>query len=328
MTEFDPQGTRWHEGEVAVQRKAGVDEVMEPVARLAIRRQLLPQHRQFFENLPFIAAASISEDGNIWATMLSGKPGFIQCPTSSGITIKVARDPTDPAWPGFAAGAPAGFLGIELHTRRRNRLNGKIADADRDSLSIEVTESYGNCPQYIRPRKHYFARDPLLPSEAVAKVSNAIDDPALEMITAADTFFIASYAPDPAGSNQADVSHKAGRPGFVKVEGNTLTFPDFAGNLYFNTLGNIFVNAKVGLLFVDFESGDMLQITGCATISFESPEISDFQGAERLVHIEPSQVVLRRAALPIRWSTEPDNFSPNVATHWELGAGRGSPRSS
>jgi hypothetical protein len=150
-------------------------------------------------------------------------------------------------------------------------------------------------------------------------VSNAIDDQALEIIAAADTFFIASYASDSTGSCQADVSHKAGRTGFVKVEGNILTFPDFAGNLYFNTLGNIFVNPKVGLLFVDFESGDMLQITGCATISFETTEISGFQGAERFVHITPSQVVLRRAALPIRWSTEPDNFSPNVALtgSWE-----------
>src|SRR3546814_14766932 len=64
----------------------------------------------------------------------------------------------------------------------------------------------------------------------------------------------------------ADVSHRGGRPGFVRVtedDGRSvLTIPDFSGNQFFNTLGNIAINPRAGLLFVDFATGDLLTLTG------------------------------------------------------------------
>ena len=60
----------------------------------------------------------------------------------------------------------------------------------------------------------------------------------------------------------ADISHRGGRPGFVRVDGDVLTIPDFRGNRYFNTLGNLIAEPRASLLFVDFETGDLLQLQG------------------------------------------------------------------
>jgi ferredoxin-NADP reductase/predicted pyridoxine 5'-phosphate oxidase superfamily flavin-nucleotide-binding protein len=316
---------QWHEGEVAIQRKAGVAEMMAPVARQAIRHGLMPQHRQFFESLPFIVAGAVPRDGDVWATILAGKPGFLHCPNPGALIVESKGDAADPAWPGFAIKQPAGFLGIDLRSRRRNRLNGSVRHAGEGGFLVDIAESYGNCPQYIRTREFHFARDPKEPASVPAEITDRIDERAASIVAAADTFFIATYANDGTGTRRADVSHKAGRPGFARVgDDGVITFPDFAGNLYFNTLGNIFVNPKAGLLFVDFESGDMLQITGAAEIDFNSPDIAQFQGAERLIRIKPKKVVFRPEALPIRWSAQANGVSQNVIMtgSWEQARAR------
>ena len=58
------------------------------------------------------------------------------------------------------------------------------------------------------------------------------------------------------------MSHRGGKPGFVGVQGDTLAIPDFRGNRFYNTLGNLLGDPRAGLLFVDFASGDILQIQG------------------------------------------------------------------
>jgi predicted pyridoxine 5'-phosphate oxidase superfamily flavin-nucleotide-binding protein len=125
------------------------------------------------------------------------------------------------------------------------------------------------------------------------------------MVEGADTFFVASYVDRDNGERQVDVSHRGGNAGFVRVGADgVLTIPDFAGNRFFNTLGNILVNSKAGLVFVDFETGDMLQMTGNAEVLLDSPDIATFQGAERLWRFTPEKIVLRPDALPLRWRKE------------------------
>jgi uncharacterized protein len=314
----------WHDGEVEIQRRAGVANIMAPVACQAIRRELLPQHQKFFGNLPFVIAAAVAPDGEVWATVLSGRPGFLQCPDPTTLEIATTADQLDPAWTGLGDGQPIGLLGIDLHSRRRNRLNGTFRRTAAGAFRVRVEESYGNCPQYIRARDFRFIDDPSAPTESLCEKSIRIEGHAAEMISHADTFFIASYVEDKDRRRHADVSHKAGRCGFAKLEDDgRLTFPDFAGNLYFNTLGNIFANPRCGLLFVDFDNGDVLQITGGAEIIFDSPEIAGYQGAERLIRVTPQSVVLRRKALPIRWTTS-QQMSPNVLLtgSWQQAAAR------
>ena len=144
------------------------------------------------------------------------------------------------------------------------------------------------------------------------------------MITAADAFFVASYA-DREDRRQVDVSHRGGKAGFVRVaDDGTLTIPDFDGNLFFSTLGNIVLNGKAGLVFVDYASGDMLQMTGDAEVILDSPEIAAFQGAERLWTFKARRIVRRRNALALRWAFREDGWSANslMTGDWAQAADR------
>uniref|UniRef100_A0A7S1T597 Uncharacterized protein n=1 Tax=Compsopogon caeruleus TaxID=31354 RepID=A0A7S1T597_9RHOD len=125
------------------------------------------------------------------------------------------------------------------------------------------------------------------------------------LILQSDTFFVASFnnQDDKYDNGGADVSHRGGRPGFVQVEGNDLVIPDFAGNFFFNTLGNFIVYPRAGLLFLDFVSGDIIQVTGTVELLWDtSGEIQSFRGAERAWRLRVVKGIRHRSASPLRWS--------------------------
>lgn len=302
----------WHAGEKAIQQRVGVAEKMEAVGQRAVRDYMPDQHRDFFAQIPFIVVGSVDRSGDAWASLLAGRPGFIASPTSRSLEIAARPDPSDPVSEGMRESDAVALLGIELHTRRRNRANGLLRASSGQALSFELDQSFGNCPQYIQLRDFAFVREPDQPFTGEIETNTALDQAARDMIQAADTFFVASYA-EREDRRQVDVSHRGGRAGFVRVAADgTLTIPDFAGNLFFNTLGNILVNGKAGLAFVDFETGDMLQLTGDAEVILDSPEIAAFQGAERLWSFRARRVVRRRGALPLRWAFRAEGWSPNA----------------
>lgn len=314
----------WHEGETALQERLGVAARMQDVGARVIRDFMPQQHRDFYAQVPFIVAGSVDGAGDAWATLLAGGAGFITSPTATRLDIQVPLDPQDPASAGMGTGNAIGLLGIELHTRRRNRVNGVLHAAPPGLLRFAVAQSFGNCPQYIQLRDLSMARDPAEPVTVDAQENDHLDDRARAMIRAADTFFVASYA-DPQGHRQVDVSHRGGKAGFVRVaDDGTLTIPDFAGNLFFSTLGNILLNGKAGLVFVDFTKGDMLHMTGDAALILDGPEVASFQGAERLWTFRARRVLHRPAALPLRWSFRDQGWSPQSLRtgDWRPPAGR------
>ncbi|MGQ7956758.1 pyridoxamine 5'-phosphate oxidase family protein [Pseudomonas sp. SP16.1] len=292
----------WHAGEKHLQEKVGVAERMEALGQKVIRDHMPDQHRDFYHQLPFMIAGAVDGTGQPWASLIEGEEGFVSSPDPRRLVFDLTAmplDPLDPASAGLGSGEAVGLLGIELHTRRRNRINGRIVQASARRLEIAVEHSFGNCPQYIQLRE--YRRSP------VGRGSERLDACALDergaaLIRGADTFFVASYVEHEDGSRSVDVSHRGGRAGFVRVEGNRLTIPDYAGNLHFNTLGNLSVNPRAGLLFVDFASGDVLQLAGRAEIVLDSPLINAFEGAERLWTFDVEQVVLRPAAVSLRWA--------------------------
>lgn len=303
----------WHRGEIALQKAAGAYERMNGVGHRLVRDYMPDQHRQFFAQLPFIVAGTVDEHGDPWATLIAGQPGFMQTPDATTLFIERARDPLDPADAGMSDGASIGLLGIELHTRRRNRMNGVIRrDGAKAKLEIAVEQSFGNCPQYIQLRDFEFVRDPAEPSPVRPVVLDALSPRAKAMIDRADTFFVASYFDREDGHRQVDVSHRGGKPGFVRVsDEGVLTIPDFAGNLFFNTLGNILENGRAGLVFADFETGTLLQLSGEAEVLLDSAETAAFQGAERLWRFTPRRIVCREDALPLRGAARREGASPN-----------------
>ena len=294
----DHRPSPWHAGEKTLQEKVGVAERMEAFGQKVIRDYMPDQHRSFYHQLPFMVAASVDVLGRPWATLLEGPEGFVSSLDPRVLTIDTTLPADDPATPGLVAGQAVGLLGIELHTRRRNRINGQIRQAAEGQLQVRVEQSFGNCPQYIQLRDYTRVAEP-----AQARVdATTLDATSVSMIQAADTFFVASYVEQGDGQRAVDVSHRGGRPGFVKVEGNRLIIPDYAGNLHFNTLGNLLVNPRAGLLFIDFRNGNVLQLCGRAEVLLDSPAIQAFEGAERLWTLEVEQAVWRPAAVSLRWA--------------------------
>lgn len=310
----------FHQGEVAIQASLGVAERMEQFGRRVIRDFMPDQHREFYGQLPFVVLGAVDQMGDPWATLLSGDPGFMRSPDPRTLEFAVIPDPRDPASAGLGEGAAIGLLGIELHTRRRNRMNGRVHINGAGRFAVTVEHAFGNCPQYIQLRDWEMARDPA--DHAGLRAAQELDpaDPRVAaMIAAADTFFVASFVEDAAGRH-VDASHRGGKTGFVRINPDgSLTIPDFAGNLHFNTLGNLLLNPRAGLAFPDFVTGDMLQLTGEAEVLLDSPEIAAFQGAERLWVFRPRRAVLREGALPLRFAMRPDGWSPNslMTGDWE-----------
>jgi ferredoxin-NADP reductase/predicted pyridoxine 5'-phosphate oxidase superfamily flavin-nucleotide-binding protein len=298
----------FHAGEQAVQSRLGVRQAIEPWARKVVRPFLPDQHREFYSQLPFVVASARDADERQWVTLLSGPEGFIQSPDASGLQISARPHPGDALAEALQPGADLGLLGIELETRRRNRVNGRVGMLQEDGFRFDVGQAFGNCPQHITGRA--WRRVETAPEEAVATRHRRLTAGMQGWISSADTFFIGSGYRGEGAANEAfgmDASHRGGAPGFVKVLNDTrLVFPDYAGNNHFNTIGNLVLDPRVGLLFVDFETGSLMQITGRATIDFDSDEVARYPGAQRLVIIDIEEIVLLERVLPLRWSEPRD----------------------
>ncbi len=323
MTDNLPKLPVWHEGERMIQEKLGVAERMASVGQRVIRDHMPEQHRAFYTQLPFLVLGTVDAAGDPWATFIEGRSGFITSPDPVTLDVGATADPTDPAAPGLLPGHPVGLLGIELHTRRRNRMNGIVGAAEQ-GFRIHVDQSFGNCPRYIQLRDASYARDVAAPYAGEVERLSAFDAEARAVIAGADSFFVASYA-DREDRRQVDVSHRGGKGGFVRLaDDGLLTIPDFDGNLFFNTLGNILLNGRAGLLFVDYATGDMLQMTGTAEVIFDSPEIAAFQGAERFWTFRPLTIMRRRGALALRWAMQAEPWSPSslMTGDWDQAASR------
>jgi uncharacterized protein len=299
----------WHAGEIALQASLGVAERLAEVGRHVVRDHLIEQHRLFYPLLSMVVLGSVDDSGDAWATARTGYPGFMQAIDDQLLHLELKRDPLDPADPGMDHGRAIGMLGIDLGTRRRNRLNGEVV-RDQAGFSVRVEQSFGNCPKYIQLRGAYFVRDPSLPSQALPVTQGSLDQETRSLIGRADTFFVASYTDLTDGRRQVDVSHRGGPAGFVRIDGGSLIIPDYAGNMFFNTLGNIAVNPRAGLVFVDFESGGLLQLTGDAFIMAGS-EMALLPGAERMWRFTPRKVVWRPGALALRWDFR--EWSPSLS---------------
>lgn len=283
----------FHAGELRAQQLAGGGPAGAP-----IHKQMPDQHRQFFPLLPFVCAAVADADGWPLATLLHGEPGFASSPAPGQLRIAALPDSGDPAGPHLRTGADIGILGIDLGTRRRNRENGVIAQADGAGVLVDVHQSFGNCPKYIHVRQ-------LAPVERARGVVEAFGDAlppdAVRLVAACETMFVASASGNGAQAEARglDISHRGGEAGFLRLNGDLLTVPDYPGNRYFNTLGNLLLEPRAALVMVDFASGDILQLKGRADIAWQEAASADAR-AERSWTFRIVRGWLRRAAFPLR----------------------------
>jgi predicted pyridoxine 5'-phosphate oxidase superfamily flavin-nucleotide-binding protein len=300
--------TPFHPGEQALQATVGVRERLAEIGHKVIRDHMPDQHRELFDKLPTLLVAAQDADGQPWATMLQGPPGFVHTPDARHMRIGALPEAADPVAPLLVEGVAVGVLGLEPHTRRRNRANGRVQTIGPAGFMLEVLQSFGNCPKYIHGRRP----EPLPPrasSPTALRLGPAFDGAPLALLQRADTLFIASASARQAGhggGEGVDVSHRGGPAGFVAIEpgprGLRLTLPDYLGNFFFNTLGNLLAWPLAGLLVLDHDDGSVLQLAALASVDTDPAAVARFAGAQRLLRLDLLHGWWRPAALPLRWS--------------------------
>jgi hypothetical protein len=283
----------WHEGELEVQRRAGVVREADELQGM-IRPGLPPQMAVFLGQRQFAVVASIDERDRVWASVLVGAAGFLRAADPVSIEASGGWSPNDVLLENIKHHSEIGMLAIDFNNRRRIRVNG-TAELTDGLLKIHAEQVFSNCPKYIQ------ARIPGALSESAGsapKIASELSRDQRQWIALADTLFIASTHPQ----RGADASHRGGNPGFVHVEStHKLILPDYSGNNLFNTLGNIQLNPRAGLLFVDFENGRTLQLTGSAKINWDENARVGFPGADRLLEYEIDEVRETESGVHLRF---------------------------
>ena len=296
----------FHKGEQLAQERVGVRDKVEKLGRQVIRDHLPDQHREFYGELPFVILGTVDDEGRPWASLVPGRPGFMTTPDARTLDVGIQPLFGDLLNDTLRPGTDIGVLGIQPDARRRNRLTGRIDSVRSGGFTVSVHHTFGNCPQYIQTRTVEVLTEIDTPERERKLVrSDRFDETARRLIEQADTLFIATahVDGDEPASQGADVSHRGGRPGFVRIENDrTLVFPDFSGNFHFNTVGNILVNPQAGFLFADFESGDLVYLSGTAEIVWNGQDVAAFAGAERLIRFQADMVIRVEASLPLRFT--------------------------
>ncbi|MFH8791762.1 pyridoxamine 5'-phosphate oxidase family protein [Streptomyces sp. NPDC017941] len=302
----------YHSGEIAVQRRAGLAQQAD-FSLGGIGETIPPVARDFLAEQPLIVLGGTDPDGRVWASQLTGEPGFLKVPDPRTLVVDALPLPDDPL-AGVLTGGPAariGMIAIEPATRRRMRINGRAHRQD-DGLRVDLDQVIANCPKYLQKRN----RGRTGPGGAGAAAPVATDGSELSpaqqrAVREADTFFVATAS----DRGDADASHRGGNPGFVQVLSPTLLrWPDYVGNAMFLTLGNLLLNSSAGILVPDWETGTTLHLSGSAHTVWDADEVAEVPGAQRLVEFSVEAVREITAASPLRWSS-PDysRFNPAVA---------------
>jgi uncharacterized protein len=291
----------------------------------AIRPFMPDQHRDFYSNQPFLVVAARDSRDKLWSTLLFGSSpkdaaSFIESTSPRHLVLDSQPLQGDALEGALQVGSDLGILGIEFSTRRRNRVNGRIESNDGEKIVFKVDQSFGNCPQYIKPREWWTVQS-TPPSndhkkgESLPRRNDRLTEDQIHAIRKAETIFVATgyrgEGEDPRFGN--DASHRGGTAGFLKVsdDGKTIFLPDYAGNNMYMSLGNLVEDSRMGVTVPLYEKGGLIQMTGTAVIHWEysQPEnspnelsLSDFPGALRWLEFDIEEIVeLPPGSLPIRW---------------------------
>lgn len=305
----------FHEGERSLHKKLDIEERQHQLGLRMVRDHMPDQHREFFAMLQSVHIGALDASGHPWAIMRTGAAGFMTSPNDK--TLVISSDPLsgEPTDLDFAVGAKTSVVGIEFETQRRNRLNATIDGAIDGNLSFHVDQSYGNCPKYIQVRH----KTPTVPAVSKTPVTSATLTAADKaQIAQADTLLIASRAAELGDDPRAgvDINHRGGMPGFITVlDDKTIQFPDYKGNSFYNTYGNILTDNRVGIQFVDFETGTLLNIKGTAEL------VEDLNNGELPLMGRGLRITVQKAtravgALPFRYTFDAySDRNPDIVSY-------------
>jgi len=290
----------FHSGERQVQERTG--ERDRAVLNGRLIASTIPQGaRTFLTQQNYCVLGWASPNGEIWASLLTAREGFAST-DAAGATLALDFSLASgvahavPPLSALREGDHLGLLFIELATRRRLRVNGRVTELASSGFRLSVSEAYPNCPKYIQRR------------EAVPFVSvqgeiepvhgERLSDELTAWIAEADTVLVASAHPD----GPVDCSHRGGNPGFIRIADGTLRIPDYPGNSMFGTLGNFAVNPRAGLVFVDFQKNRQLQLTGDVRLDLEAGDSAgETGGTGRWWTFSPRQWIVSALSPSFAW---------------------------
>ncbi len=296
----------YHAGSRAVQDRVGVRAAADHVGR-SVGRGIRPVAAAFLELQPLLVlGATDPATGGVWASPLTGTPGFVRATGPHRMSVTGGVLPGDPLaevlatdatdgrdGPDGSEGTRVGTIALDPRTRRRMRLNGRLHRTPR-GFAVEADQVFSNCPKYLQRRSSYETVD-RTPGEV--QRGTELTARQQDFVAAADTFFLATVH-----AHGADASHRGGSPGFVRVlSPRELLWRDYPGNSMFLTLGNLAADPRAGLLFLDWTSGAALQLTGQARTEFGAD-------GERRVRFTVTRVAATDGAVPLRWA--PPEYSP------------------
>ena len=275
----------YHRGERAVQKQAGLAD-QAAFSAGAIGRTIPDVAAAFLSTQPMLVVGAVDVHGMMWCSLLTGPPGFMQVTDEQTVDIAALPHEGDPLADVLASGpVKVGTVAIEPATRRRMRLNGTSQPID-GSLRITTDQVYANCPKYIQKRDLVlpYGRSRQPPAQ---RRSTELTLRQQYLLDRADTFFIATSS----DTGDADANHRGGDPGFLRTTGpNCLRWPDYTGNAMFMTLGNIELNPAAGLLVPDWDTGNLLQLTGTASVTWTADERGGTPGTGRSIEFEITAV--------------------------------------
>ncbi|MES4908856.1 MULTISPECIES: pyridoxamine 5'-phosphate oxidase family protein [unclassified Streptomyces] len=284
-----------HEGEQAIQRQAGEGGSGwgSPMFGPEIPRGFVP----FLRDQRFLVLGGADDDGAVWSSIVDGPTGFARPVGERTVVIDALPTSGDPLREAFRTELnerDIGVLALQPQTRRRIRMNG-VARRDGERLVMRTEQVLGNCPKYLQTRT---IRETAPAGAGPVATGEALGEDQRRWIEDADTFFIASLSPE----HGADSSHRGGMPGFVTVVNpRKIIWPDYTGNQFYMTLGNLHLNPAAGLLFLDWENGHTLQLTGWARTVWPPTGTHSDPRAQRMVEFDIAKVVQIAHASSLRW---------------------------
>ena len=336
-------GHQIHDGERYVQKKRNSPSQLAEELPRYIEKDMPQQHSEFYEGLPYIALGTVDDRGRPWASLLVTRASTddavgIELTAPNELEIRFIAPRQDPfvrALIQNQASMPDGRIlfagvGVDFTNRRRNKVAGSIRrfdSAEQGYLALQVSSNQhlGNCPKYITVR----TLDPHIRTPAL--VFDRFDDDIAEPLSAASkaiiagasTVFLASKHEPASREGLQDerdmgLNHRGGAPGFVRVYEEKrhddlidtyLVLPDHSGNRFYQSLGNIQSNRQVGLTFPNFESGDVLYVTGDAENLFDEEAEALMPRVKLVTRIRVTGAVLIEQALSLKLNSL-EQYSP------------------
>ena len=305
-----------HPGELAVRERAGSKR--QGIGSGYVGDTIPQVAREFVGGARLAALAVVDGHGEIYADVLAGSAGFLHAPDEHTLEINAAPPLTAPM-SGSGVEHAVGLIVLEPWTRRRMRVNGQAAVRDGGGLLVRTDQVYANCPKYIQTRTVLDVdRAPAAnhgweqrARAGAPSVGGSMTAEQRELIRNADTFFLATYAQD----HGADMSHRGGNPGFVTVvDGTHLSWPEYAGNSMYMSLGNLLFEPRCALVFPDWSTGRTVHLRGRAGVDWDVRRAADVPGAQSIVDFEVEEVVEVADGMPLHWRFgEYHRFNPPVA---------------